>query len=173
VGQRVRAEREHRGWTQAEFAERLKGEGIFLHPSAIAKIEDRNAEQPRIVKLREAMAFAKVFDITVDALIAAKAPPTEAEARIVRARAAVEDASRKVHVAQAKIDTITRELADIDRRAPLIPNPFPSAEGRQTERLERMLDGAYDMLAEATADQQDAHVRLRRLLEDSRSAGES
>jgi transcriptional regulator with XRE-family HTH domain len=67
-GERVRQERESRGWTQAQLAARLADEGIHLHPSAIAKIEDRHADRPRMIRLDEASAFATVFGTTVDAM---------------------------------------------------------------------------------------------------------
>jgi transcriptional regulator with XRE-family HTH domain len=71
-GQRVRAERESRGWTQADLAQRLAGEGIHLHPSAIAKIEDRAARRPRMIRLDEARALATVFGISLDQMLSSK-----------------------------------------------------------------------------------------------------
>jgi transcriptional regulator with XRE-family HTH domain len=72
-GQRIRQEREARGWTQAQVAARLAEEGIRLHPSAIAKIEDRRStNRPRMIRLDEAKAFATIFGATVDDLIQPK-----------------------------------------------------------------------------------------------------
>lgn len=65
-GRRVREERLLRGWTQADLAERLQKEGLKLHPSAIAKIEDREAPKPRTIRLDEASAIARVFGRLVD-----------------------------------------------------------------------------------------------------------
>ncbi len=67
-GRRVRQERNLRGWTQADLAKRLLEEGVKLHPSAIAKIEDRDREdgKPRSIRLDEATAIARVFGRLVD-----------------------------------------------------------------------------------------------------------
>ncbi|MGV9870135.1 helix-turn-helix domain-containing protein [Rhodococcus koreensis] len=65
-GRRVRAERESRGWTQAQLAERLTALGLTLHPSAIAKIELRDVDRPRSIRLEEAEVIARAFDTTVD-----------------------------------------------------------------------------------------------------------
>lgn len=67
-GRRVRQERNLRGWTQADLAKRLSEEGLKLHPSAIAKIEDRDRGdgKPRSIRLDEAAAIARVFGRLVD-----------------------------------------------------------------------------------------------------------
>ncbi|MGW5338698.1 helix-turn-helix domain-containing protein [Rhodococcus pyridinivorans] len=68
-GTRVRIERETRGWSQAELAAKLEGEGLKLHPSAIAKIELRNAEKPRAIRLDEAAALSSLFEVPLDELV--------------------------------------------------------------------------------------------------------
>lgn len=65
-GRRVRTEREKRGWTQADLASRLSEFGLALHPSAIAKIELRDVDRPRAIRLDEAEVIARVFGLTVD-----------------------------------------------------------------------------------------------------------
>ncbi|EFV91668.1 hypothetical protein ES5_09867 [Dietzia cinnamea P4] len=65
-GKRVRDERLLNGWTQAQLAEKLLEEGIKLHPSAIAKIEDRGGAKPRAIRLEEAAALARVFGRRLD-----------------------------------------------------------------------------------------------------------
>lgn len=67
-GRQVRIEREARGWTQAELAKRLEAEGISLHPSAIAKIELRDTERPRAIRLDEAQALANIFGLPLDSM---------------------------------------------------------------------------------------------------------
>lgn len=68
-GRRLRHERTQRGWTQLELARRLATYGINLHPSAIAKIEDHDAEQPRAIRLDEAQAFAEIFGMRIDEML--------------------------------------------------------------------------------------------------------
>lgn len=65
-GKRVRDERLLNGWTQAQLAEKLLQEGVKLHPSAIAKIEDRSVDKPRAIRLEEAAALARVFGRPLD-----------------------------------------------------------------------------------------------------------
>lgn len=62
-GLRVRHERERLGWSQAELAERLKDYGVDLHPSAIAKIELRDVDRPRSIRLNEAEALADALGL--------------------------------------------------------------------------------------------------------------
>jgi transcriptional regulator with XRE-family HTH domain len=70
-GLRLRHERTRRGWTQAQVAERLAAGGVVLHPSAIAKMETRDAERPRMITLNEAMAVARIFDLSIDQMFTA------------------------------------------------------------------------------------------------------
>lgn len=68
-GARIRRERELRGWSQAEVANRLRREGIEVHYTTIAKIEARDAARPRSIRLDEAAALAIVFGTSLDELI--------------------------------------------------------------------------------------------------------
>lgn len=70
-GQHVRIERERRGWTQAELAERLGRAGLQLHPSAIAKIEIREPKdgKPRAIRLNEATVIAKVLGVPLKKML--------------------------------------------------------------------------------------------------------
>ncbi|MFG3702920.1 multiprotein-bridging factor 1 family protein, partial [Micromonospora sp. NPDC047620] len=63
-GRRVRQEREARGWTQADLAERVAALGLHLHPSAIAKIELRDVDRPRAIRLDEADVIAMAFGLS-------------------------------------------------------------------------------------------------------------
>ena len=65
-GTRMRRERERRGWTQAEFATKLAEVGVHLHPSAIAKIELRDVDRPRTIRLDEAQAIAYVLGLPLE-----------------------------------------------------------------------------------------------------------
>lgn len=73
-GRRLRYERERRGWTQADVAKRLAERGITLHPTAIAKIEQRDSRRPRVIRLDEAAAIADIFGLSVNDML--KPEPT-------------------------------------------------------------------------------------------------
>lgn len=64
-GRKVREQRQRLDMTQEQLAQRLTELGVNLHPSAIAKIELRDVERPRAIRLDEAVAIAKAlaFDI--------------------------------------------------------------------------------------------------------------
>lgn len=64
-GQRVKAGRNHRRWSQAEMAKMLSDRGIHLGPSAVAKIEAGD----RSVKIDEAAGIADIFEISLDSLL--------------------------------------------------------------------------------------------------------
>ncbi len=66
-GKQLRAERERRGWTQAELAEKVTALniGIGMHWTTIAKVEKGD----RMVKVDEAVAFCDLFDVSLDAML--------------------------------------------------------------------------------------------------------
>lgn len=69
-GRRLRVERESRAMTQADVAGILASEhGLKLHPTAIAKMEQRDVEKPRAIRLFEAQAIADMFGITIDEMV--------------------------------------------------------------------------------------------------------
>lgn len=68
-GRRVRAERQSRLWSQQELAGRLKEFGVDLHFTAIAKIEQRDSDHPRAIRLNEAIALSKAFQLPVERLL--------------------------------------------------------------------------------------------------------
>ena len=63
----VRQERERRGWSQKELAQRLTERGVPIDASAIAKIESN--KRARVVRLDEAAALADLFGLSIDTLI--------------------------------------------------------------------------------------------------------
>lgn len=65
-GRRLRYEREVRGWTQADVARLLdKRFGVRMHATAIAKMEQRDTDRPRAIRLDEAALIAQLFDLTL------------------------------------------------------------------------------------------------------------
>lgn len=81
-GRRLKFEREQRGMTQADVAGVLQAEhGLKLHPTAIAKMEQRDVDKPRAIRLYEARAIADVFGLTVDEMMSTGNSQIEALAR--------------------------------------------------------------------------------------------
>lgn len=69
-GVNLRRLRERARLTQADIARLLEERhGIKLHPSAIAKIENRDVENPRAIRLEEAVAISSILGLTVTQLI--------------------------------------------------------------------------------------------------------
>jgi transcriptional regulator with XRE-family HTH domain len=71
---RLRTEREHRGWSQAETAKLLSDKGIPMHWTTIAKIEKGD----RSVRIDEAAGIADLFGASVDELLGRKAAEHQA-----------------------------------------------------------------------------------------------
>jgi transcriptional regulator with XRE-family HTH domain len=68
-GQRLKAERERRGWTQPQMADMLSDKGIRpMHPTTVAKIEAGD----RSVRINEAVGIADLFQVSVDSLLGRK-----------------------------------------------------------------------------------------------------
>ncbi len=65
-GKRVKAERDNRGWSQAEMAKMLSDKGIHpMHPTTVAKIEAGD----RSVRITEAVGIADLLDVSLDTLL--------------------------------------------------------------------------------------------------------
>lgn len=68
-GKTVRAQREQRGWSQADMAKMLSDKGIQpMHPTTVAKIEAGD----RSVRINEALGIADLFEVSVDSLLGRK-----------------------------------------------------------------------------------------------------
>ncbi|MFC9768336.1 helix-turn-helix domain-containing protein [Rhodococcus jostii] len=103
-GLRVRLERESRKWSQAELAQRVSELGVMMHPTTITKIESRDGDRPRSIRLDEAHALAQVFGTSVDALIGV-APAYDR-------RAAVEELAATAGLFGKRL---ARELDDLEK----------------------------------------------------------
>jgi transcriptional regulator with XRE-family HTH domain len=90
--------------------------------------------------------------------------------RVVRARGIAEDARRRLRVAREMAKTISAELAELDRKATLIQMP-PAPEQRHAARLEKQLAVAYEQIADATVEYQDAQARVREREQEAPSGG--
>lgn len=115
--------------TQADVARVLEIEhGLKLHPTAIAKMEQRDVDKPRAIRLFEARAIADVFGLTVDEMMATGNAEVEAlsreftqlerEAEALRAR--TDDLFRRLRpltsVMVVPADQVTPELQEYRNR---------------------------------------------------------
>ncbi|MGW3330254.1 helix-turn-helix domain-containing protein [Streptomyces rubiginosohelvolus] len=81
-GRRMRKEREDRAMTQSDVANVLAEEhDLKLHATAIAKMEQRDVERPRTIRLSEARAIADMFGLTVDEMMSSGEGEIQAVAR--------------------------------------------------------------------------------------------
>lgn len=102
---RVAYERERRGWSTAGLAARLtQVAGCPIQQSAIWKIE--NGDPPRRVTVDELVAFARVFDVTVEELL------RPVEAVISDDVAELYDRMTLLLEAQATLDAENRRLVE-------------------------------------------------------------
>ena len=72
VAARVALEREVRGWSTTELAERVTRAGVKMNQTAVWRIE--NGEPRRRINLDEALAFSRVFELPLEELMS---PPLE------------------------------------------------------------------------------------------------
>lgn len=74
AARRIAQERQLRGWTIPLLAEKVTAAGVPLNQSAVWKIESGNPR--RRITLDEAVAFAEVFDMSLEQLLI---PPEDVE----------------------------------------------------------------------------------------------
>ncbi len=79
AAERVRLERELRGWSTGELAKRMTEAGYPINQSSVWRIE--SGEPRRRINLNEAIGFAKVFDLALEDFLG---PPTSPEEKIMQ-----------------------------------------------------------------------------------------
>ncbi|MEU6990599.1 helix-turn-helix transcriptional regulator [Streptomyces sp. NPDC046465] len=110
VADRIKQERETRGWSTVALAEKMAEAGHPVNQAAIWRIE--SGKPRRRVNLDEALGFCQVFGLTMDELTA---PPMKYADALVRGL--VRDRIKKSHaLAELQIDAqrLEREIRDLD-----------------------------------------------------------
>jgi transcriptional regulator with XRE-family HTH domain len=79
AAERVRLERERRGWSTGELAKRMTEAGYPINQSSVWRIE--SGEPRRRINLNEAIGFAKVFDLSLEDFLG---PSTSSEEKIMQ-----------------------------------------------------------------------------------------
>jgi transcriptional regulator with XRE-family HTH domain len=109
--ERVKKQRDRRGWSQADVAKMLGDKGIKgIYPTTVAKIESGE----RAVRIDEATALADLFEVSLDALLGRKQNSQDDElAYLLRLlRDTARDSSRQVG---ATMETIREQLEELPR----------------------------------------------------------
>jgi transcriptional regulator with XRE-family HTH domain len=75
AAERVRLERERRGWSTGELAKRMTEAGYPINQSSVWRIE--SGEPRRRINLNEAIGFAKVFDLSLEDFLGPSTSPEE------------------------------------------------------------------------------------------------
>jgi transcriptional regulator with XRE-family HTH domain len=138
AAQRLKMERESRGWSTAEVARRMSEAGFPINQSSVWRIE--SADPPRRINLDEAIGFAKVFGLTLEDLIG---PPEVFVDSTMR---------RLVALFQEALDRAQDMLDEMDR-----------AEAAMHEYIEEhpeAFSGVEDILAGIAAARMDGLVPL-------------
>lgn len=123
-GERVREERERRGWSQEELAKRLTDRGIEgVYASTVAKIESTG--KPRAVRLAEAAAVAELFEVSLDTLLGRTTNPPNDRAFTLRGVLdTAQQCSSQLHGIENTLSERFMELRNLD---------FEGLEELQTE----------------------------------------
>lgn len=140
-GERLKAEREARGWSQPQFAELLLAQGVTpMHATTIAKIEAGK----RSVRIVEAVGMADVFEVPLDTLMGRSVGPADAAFQV--ALRVLRDSAKRS--ADQSLD-IAR---DIGQQVRHVSTSFEFDASIELQKLAeaacRSLDGAYDAVEE-------------------------
>lgn len=141
-GQRVKAEREQRGWSQDSLAKQLSANGINpMHATTVAKIEAGD----RSVRISEAVGLADLFEVSLDSLLERNPGPHRSELAF-QLRTIRDTARASSQQVWAAMETL-RELLDD------LPTEFDRAEliqkvGNNTwsNRLHPAFDGLMNLV---------------------------
>lgn len=116
-GERVKAERDHRGWSQAEMAKMLSDRGIHpMHPTTVAKIEAGD----RSVRINEAVGIADLFEVSLDSLLGHK-PGTQRDELQYLLRLLRDTARQSSQQVWATMQTLREQLEEL-------PNDFDNSD---------------------------------------------
>ncbi|MDT0453420.1 helix-turn-helix transcriptional regulator [Streptomyces hesseae] len=114
VAERIKLEREVRGWSTGKLAERMAEAGHPVNQSAIWRIE--SGKPRRRVNLDEALGFCKVFDITLEDL---SGPPGHvANAHVRRLVGEYVEAWKEWRDMGKALDRLTAELDEYTKDHP-------------------------------------------------------
>jgi len=105
VAKRIAMEREARDWTYEGLAKRVTDAGCAIQPSAIYKIE--KSDPPRRITVTELVAFAQVFGLSVEEMLAD--PATRFSAQAIRLVERLNVLEREYVEAKTRTVLLTKE----------------------------------------------------------------
>ena len=125
--ERLRTERERRGWSQAELTHRISNHGVVgWYPSTVAKIEAGD----RSVYVHELLAFADLFGVTVDTLLGRRPDVSDVLWATSRLSSNAAKMAADISGLQQRVGDDLRELinfADRERKRESIQSPIDLA----------------------------------------------
>lgn len=111
VGQRIKGERERRGWSQANMARMLSRRGIEpMHATTVAKIEAGS----RSLRVTEAVGIADLFEISVDTLLG-RHPVAEGGDLLYRLRMLRDTAQKLAPQSLATAESIREQIMEMPK----------------------------------------------------------
>ena len=110
AAQNIARLRSDHGWSRREFLHRLQQQGITMQSTALRRIE---AGEQRI-RLDEADAIAKIFDITLDDLIASADPTVQADEAAEAAQRQGRAAGRRLRSFRYGLEEVHTELQAVE-----------------------------------------------------------
>lgn len=114
-GRLVKRERERMGLSQAQLADVLAAElGGKVYPTTIAKIEARDSDRPRTIRLDEAAALARIFGRSLDEMLNTK-PSVPVEQAVHLLVGALRLMSRNLSLEISDLQSTAQQLIDIER----------------------------------------------------------
>ncbi|WP_425308248.1 helix-turn-helix transcriptional regulator [Ammonicoccus fulvus] len=152
-GRNVRRIREELGMTQKDLAEAIGRNGVTLHPSAIAKIELRDVDNPRAIRLTEAEAIARCLNRTVADLMDRDAP-------LLAAAAA--DAGHAADMAERSADALESAMSNLDTARVALDFQM-NINGSEADAHQQRVLSALDRLQAAHARQRASLRKAMRL----------
>lgn len=136
VADRIKMEREVRGWSTVTLAERMTEAGHPINQSAVWRIE--SGKPRRRVNLDEALGFCKVFDIPLDDLTAA--PGQIANPRVRRLIAEYVEQWKEWRARGKAMDRVQAEIAEYTKAH---PDQDDLVKGLLTHELAVASDGEF------------------------------
>jgi transcriptional regulator with XRE-family HTH domain len=158
-GDRVKGERESRGWSQADMAQMLSDRGIQpMHPTTVAKIEAGD----RSVRINEAVGIADLFEVPVDSLLGRK-PEAQRSQREYLLRAFRDTARQSSQQVRAAMEAIREQELPRSRHTDMLRH-------RANETCANRLYPAYEALMALVDESEELLDREQRRLELSEKA---
>ena len=140
---RLRAERERRGWTQADVARMLTDNGITAYATTVAKLEGGE----RVVRVDELTGIADLLGVTVDRLLGRRSRPAgDLHAAVLAVLQTAQQAGWQVQSLETALLAQAAELAladSSDRYAQLVADTATAGDALATAAVALAVIGEH------------------------------